>query len=150
MKEVGENELNILCERHVLWQSTKEKEIHQPAFVGLKVTDSKFADRARERQLSRGQFDSSQSKNINCSHLAGAVIQDCIFESCYFEEIDFSYAQISRAEFRNCRFRNCRFVKAIFFQSQIENCSFETCHFTRSQLIECTLNPPQLANLWPI
>ena len=122
------DEVEIICARHVLWIYDDDGERADFTDTGMTNLD-----------LMNKNLNGAVLANVvmkNCS-LKGAELCSAYAEDAFFENVDFSEVTAEESQFKNCIFENCKFNKAMFTHSDLSQSTFHDCTFFRTSMQSC-------------
>ncbi len=128
LAELSQDELEVMCARHVLWLNDAGGE--RADFSGTLIKDMDLS----HKKLNGAILDNVYFKNVRMrdAELCFASSENAVFDNC-----DMTGMTAEEATFRSAKFRGCNLSDAYLTHSNLTGATFENCNFDCASLRAC-------------
>lgn len=129
-RELSQQELDVICAKHVLWLNDaggEQANLSNCVLKGLNLYGKDLSNSFCEYAV----FDSCNLQSVDFSN---AEMESARFVNCYMQDIFANVTNFVQAEFRNCDISNSVVCDSLLTSATMQQCKVEDSQITNCQL----------------
>lgn len=129
-RELSQQELDVICAKHVLWLNDaggEQANLSNCVLKGLNLYGKDLSN-------SHCEFAVFDGCNIQSVDFSNAEMESARFTNCYMQDIFANVTNFVQAEFRNCDISNSVVCDSLLTSATMQQCKVEDSQITNCQL----------------